>query len=329
MRRIALAFFALVLSLPLTGGAAPGDPPAIHTISCRVISGRPYTYRADLIALSVRFRNDSAYPLRSIVWRANYRGQPVDFIDDGEFSPGVLIDNNVAFETGSAHVNVGGLLANILVPRANANEIATSVTLPPYVGTADPENCTIVRAIRDDGTLWVDPGIAQFADRFVLPTPEPAPQATPPVSGDPISILPCSLYIDRGAGIKIRFRNDDPARTAARIVFRAAYESGGLDFTDNGSFAPGAIVTHTLRRSLPPQLDGVLYNDISDPRLCSVVSVQYADGSTWTNDRVPATPPALPTPVPSAMPFVPQGMRWNGMHGTPTPFPVASVTPSP
>jgi len=320
-----LAYFALsfVVVFSLPGETwADAAPPQIQVFSCRVLSGTPYVPVIDEIGLSVRFRNDSPDPLASIVWRATYAGQPIDFSDDGEFSPNVLIDNNVPFAAGTAYLNVLNAVVS-LATIFHPNPIKTTVALPLYAGTEDPQNCTIVRVVRADGSVWMNPDVAQDAHPFTQPTPLPSPDATPtaaPASGSPVALAPCSLDINRNAGLGVKFRNDS-THVADRIVFRAAYEDSALDFTDSGTFAPGDVIATYLKESLPNELSGRYFYDHYDAQRCAVVSVQYADGTSWVNASLPATPPPLPTPIPSAMPFNPMTARWNGRRSLPTPLP--------
>jgi hypothetical protein len=323
LRYVVLSFVFVVLSL----GAAPADtaPPQIHVYSCRVLSGTPNVPVVDEIGLSVRFQNDSPVALASIVWRATYDNQAVDFIDDGEFSPNILIDNNVRFASGTAYINP--LAAVISVATIfKPNPIKTTYALPLYAGTEDPENCTIVRIVRADGSLWMNPNVNQEARPFTQPTPLPAPDAVPsdPPDGAPIALMPCSLDIGRGVGLGVKYSNDS-THVADSIVFRATYEQSALDFTDRGEFAPGDVQAHFIKNPLPPELSGRSLYAHDDAQRCSVVSVHFADGTMWRNPALSAT---LPTPIPSAMPFNPMTARWSGRHGLPTPIPSGSPLPS-
>lgn len=328
-----------VLSFVFVGSSlawAPAEtaPPGVHVYSCRVLSGTPYVPIVDEIGLSVRFRNDSAQTLSSIVWRATYAGEAVDFTDDGEFSPNVLIDNNVRFAAGSAHINVLNAVVGIATI-FHPNPIKTTVALPMYVGTEDPQNCTIVRVVRSDGSLWLNPDVSQEARPFTQPTPLPRTDDTPspaPSASPSIALAPCSLDINRVEGLGVKFRNDG-TKVADSIVFRAAYEQSALDFTDRGQFSPGDVVSAYLKNPLPPELSGRFFYDHYDAQRCSVASVHYTDGSAWINPDLPAQPPPLPTPIPSAMPLNPATARWSARTSLPTPVPsstpLPSATPSP
>jgi hypothetical protein len=77
-------------------------------------------------------------------------------------------------------------------------------------------------------------------------------------------------------------------RTASAVIFAVGYRNAAHNFirrvTDEGSFAPGATITHTLS----------LYNDVtyagSATTLCVPVEVKYAGGTVWMAPSRPGNP---------------------------------------
>jgi hypothetical protein len=321
--------------LPLVLAAALAAParPNIHVYSCQVLSGTMLPQN-DEIGLAVRFQNNSGTTYRSIVWRAQYGPAWIDFVDDGTFSPSVRIDNYVLFEAGTTHFNWLGAAADVLAiaVHAPANQPVTKSPnlFQPYLGYDDPDNCSIVRTISDDGTLWVNADLTtQKPFVFASPSPSAAASPSPAPSPDPavpIDVTSCSPAIGGDAELGIRYVNLAP-RAAKRITFRIPYKDSGIDFADDGTFSQNAAIVHWLKRPLPQQLRNAAYVPFANPSLCSVVSVQYDDGSTWHNPNVTASPAPLPTPVADAIDW-PQLLRarWSQRHGMPTPIP--SQTPN-
>ncbi|MGB6985993.1 MAG: hypothetical protein WBD74_08500 [Candidatus Aquilonibacter sp.] len=309
-------------------GADPAAP-QLHVYTCRVISGTPWVPRKEEVAVSVRFVNDSPDTLASIVWRATYNGEPIDFTVDGEFSPNIVIDNNVPVITGSAHINPLATAVSLLTI-FKPDPVKFSIQLPMYAGTEDPENCTIVRVVRQDGSLWENPNVPQGPSTFATPPPLTLPDAvpSPAPSGVPIAMNPCSFDINRNIGLGVKYRND-ATKTVDSIVFRATYEQSGIDFTDTASVEPDSVVAHYIKEGTPPELQGRFLYDHDDAQRCSVVRVHFADGSSWINPDVPQTPGPLPTPIASEMPFNPLTMRFAAFHGTPTPLPSSSASSAP
>jgi len=164
-----LAVFALTFAM--TGVALPAqtlagnDTPSLHVFSCQTMSG-PVMPRTDDIGLLVRFRNDSSQAIREIVWRAKYGPTSFDVRDDGTFTPGTRIDNFDLVEQGSSHLDflkttVAALLLAGHVPSYPDKLMKSTIALPNYLSTADPDNCSIVRVNFADGTSWLNPDLDQ------------------------------------------------------------------------------------------------------------------------------------------------------------------------
>src|SRR5271154_6784338 len=177
----AIVAFLLALS-PFGGLHAMTAPPQIHVFSCQVLSGALVPQK-DEVGLAVRFRNESG-ALRSIVWRAKYGKNDVDFIDDGMFSPDIRIDNYLLSEQGKTRLSLLGLVADtFMLARGAPGDVpltTTSAVLPSYMGFKDPENCSIVRVTTQNGDTWINPALAQQSLALPARTPAPAsPIATP------------------------------------------------------------------------------------------------------------------------------------------------------
>ena len=329
LRYVTLSFL-FVAFLSTTGDAAL-EAPRIHVFSCQVVAGVLVPQR-DEVGLVVRFENDAPAELSSIVWRANYGAYPVDFIDDGTFAPKVQIDNFIAFERGTTYFNAGAAALDVaeLAFRGapTADMWKSNMALTPWLGTEDPENCTIVRVIAANGDVWQNAAVPQSIPNIPTPTPKPSGESS--VTRGPIQLVHCQLGMDgpdsRGY-LKVAFRSEDD-RPADTIVFRANYEGTGLDFSDRGTFSQHTLVTHFLKLSLHDALKTRTYAGFDDPNDCAVVSVHYSDGTSWNNDAIPATPGALPTPVPNALVLFRVKPKWQ-RHAVPTPMPSSSPASAP
>jgi hypothetical protein len=101
-----------------------------------------------------------------------------------------------------------------------------------------------------------------------------------------IRVLACSVTSSPDAShMFITFRNDT-TDVLNLIVWRGAYGSGWIDFTDKGSFAPGTVVTHDLRRfftTFKPRLDRH-YSRVGVDG-CTVVRTIGSGGVSWTYTR--------------------------------------------
>lgn len=332
-------FFMLCgLFLGCPAGAL-SEAPRVHVFSCQVVSGVPIVPQADEIGLVVRFQNDSPQALNSIVWRANFGRTPVDFIDDGTFSPGVRIDNGLLFERGHSRFNwTGAIIDAILIGGGNgraANQPLTKVdlTLPPFRGSEDPENCSIVRATFASGEIWKNAALTQEA--AVLPTPTPAPSLRQPSFTQthpapvtigptlPVAVQNCSLEISGYANLFYEFRNLSE-RVADSVTIRAAYLKDGLDFTDVGTFSKDVLIRHNLRFKLPAVMRLRQFASMPGSDECMVASVHYIDGTSWQNPLTPPTPEAYPTMPPDAISLGITTPAWKQRHAMPTPLPSAS-----
>ena len=325
----------------LSASRATPAPPSLHVISCQVVSGA-FLPQADEVGLAVRFENDSPSALTSIVWRAKYANGYVDFIDDGTFSPGVRIDNYVLSEQGTSRVNWGGVAATLMAiafhaPSASSTARITSTTLPPYAGTEQPENCSIVRTNAETGEMWNNSTIPA---QLLAITAQPhafrsvaAPIASAPATpSEPIHLQQCTLQVLNGQPhLEVVYRNTVES-VADQVTFRASYGSSGVDFSDQGKFSKGASITHDLRRDLPSGMSPHMYFSLNDPAGCAVVNVHYTDGTKWQNPSVAALADPLPTAVPDAIDlWNTRGIHWSGLRGvpTPSPTPAAAATASP
>jgi hypothetical protein len=322
----------LVTMAPPGGVRAAPAPPQIHVFSCQVMSGS-LVPRKDDVGLAVRFRNDGPDTLSSIVWRAKYGEGTVDFIDDGTFSRDIRIDNFVLAEQGSSHFNWGGLALNALalvgrgVPTASMT--TTNLVLPQYVSTSDPENCSILRATFEGGETWVNPELGQRTTMLTARTPVPVPSSTAVVAQtdalEPFQFSHCSLIVQLRSIAEVAFRNVS-TRVADRVVIRARFGKSGIDFVDQGTFAPDALIKHSLKKPPSDDLRELSYYSLDDPRDCAVVSAHFADGSQWLNPSIDATPGPPPTAPPDGMRFGTVWIRWAPRHGFPTPLPSPSET---
>ncbi len=295
----------------------------MHVISCQVGSGF-LVPRPDDVGLWVRFRNDGTTPLSSIVWRVKYGKSAVDVFDDGLFSPGVRIDNYALAEQGSTHINLTA--AALTLGALNVPLTKSNLALPPYLSTADPENCAILRATYANGDVWTNPQLDQTTTMLGIPTPIPTPTAQPSdeTKREPIQISHCTLIAAVESRLELVFQNASPA-TVDRIVVRGAYGSSGIDFADAGSFSPSALVHHWLKHAKIDDLRQQVYWSFDDPANCTVVSVHAKDGSTWQNPAVSESPGPLPTTVPDVMWVIPK--TWQ-RHASPSPVPAAELTPA-
>lgn len=346
MRLLGLACFTL-LCVPLLGVVTRQTTPAIHVFSCQVMS-QPDIFpalvpKSDEIGLAVRFQNESAQNLSEIVFRTPYEASDVDFIDDGTFARGIRIDSYVLFEAGNSKTNWWGIVGDLAMlglsrggdapfPTENVN-----VALPPYLSSEDPQNCTVVRTIASDGTLWENPAASQTPQILELPAPtlarkrgHPSPSPSPtPVSDPsrPVVLSSCSLLVYRGEFLTVHFTNQSN-ETLNELVVRAPYGSGALDFVDRGSFAPRVEITHHLRLKALDALHGRFLEQDATAEHCAVVRATFAGGTTWQNPVV-AAEAAVPTPIPDQLVVRLLSVRWTSRHAYPTPIPRASPTATP
>lgn len=334
-KRLAVAALAVIVcAAPATVSRAAPAAPAIHVFSCQVMSGILLP-RKDDVGLLVRFRNDSPSALTSIVWRGKYGKGFVDFVDDGTFARDLRIDNFVLAEQGSTHFNWGGFAFDAVAVAAHtlpsSGLMTTNIVLPPFVSLPNPENCSVIRATFDTGETWVNPDAAQQLALLTAPTPIPVPSAT--ASGaqaelpEPIAFSRCTLWVTPRPLVEVTFRNVW-TRPADRIVVRAPFGTSAIDFVDQGTFAPDTVVKHMLKKPVQDELRDQSYISLDDPRDCAIVSAHFADGSTWQNPAIGATPAPLPTPVADSIRIGHQKLNWAPRHGFATPAPSASDVPA-
>lgn len=132
--------------------------------------------------------------------------------------------------------------------------------------------------------------------------------STGPPSGSPIEVEDCKLQYQGGlmlaktGKLVIEFTNEGDV-TADMVRFRVAWGTNDAAFVrDQGKFSPGVTVKHEFKQS-----EGALISPLfSHPDLqCTVQSVHFADGSTWTMQTAsasltPAVAESMPSPSPSA-----------------------------
>lgn len=298
-----------------------------------MLTGQPILDTAFQVGLGVRFTNNDSVVYKEIVWRAKLGAGYVDFIDDGEFSPQIKIDNFLLANIGKAHVNILGAL---LAPRGSGIPIESEFRFPEYASLGDPENCQIIKTVTQDTEVaWSAPGVP-VEPHYVLPAPAPSTEATlAPGEVDapkgPIDIAHCHVFFPfrRGtAQVDVGFRSVAPGKTADIVTFRASYGRGTFDVTDNGAFANLDYVRHKLNAPIPDELGGRSYFGFDDPADCIAVSVHYTDGTQWTNPGAPAPMP-VPTKVPDELD---NGLgnwmvNWKLTQRFPAPTPSPTATP--
>lgn len=311
-------------------------PPAIHVYSCQTVSGL-FLPSKNEAGLAVRFTNSSQQPYRDIVWRARYGEGYIDFIDNGLFSPGVSIDNFLVFKASNERFSVGNLLLGLTLAMSGNNNgpnpWIANTDFVDYAGTEDPENCTIVSAIDGDGVKWTNPDAPLPHVRIPLDAAYglPSVKATPPPQfGGGIEVTSCAYWLHGRGTMDVVFHNAG-TQAVRRVVFRGLYRNSGIDFADDGVFSPNVKVEHSLKAPVPPQFRDALYLSFDEPALCPVVSVQYADGTSWQNPQIPATPGPYAAPVPDALVLMKEDANvWKRarVHGMPTPVPAPSSQPT-
>ena len=291
MRRICLALAiapAIAACLPTSLNAA-AERPNVDLLSCSVTaSDRAGNYgNASEGILYVRFLNRENRVLTGLTWRVPFGTGYLTFTDRGTFSPGVSIDNGIVI-TGPG-------------PRRSFQQ--------DYFSLDRPQDCALIAAKWDDGTVWRDPSPAPTAP---LPTIAPdsaptEPSSFPNAANDPVGLLSCSLQANEHAvgvngiatGLWVRFRNlSDKPLTA--VTFRGHYGAGGFNFTDAGTFQPGVMVKHWIRRKVPP-LPFFSFRSFDERASCDVLQATYADGTIWTNAATAQVEPPMPTPNPSGI----------------------------
>lgn len=294
MRRtmVILAGFLTSLSICAAVNAASGAPP-VTILSCQIGANtdeRP--------AMTVEFRNESAQQLTRIVWRARVAEGWLDFPDDAGAAPGVTVRRTLSWKVG---------------------------LLPGYY-SGNVDDCRAIAGQSVDGTHWGD---LDAPDHFVeTPRPDdatPVPASIDNATKDPIGIVSCIAFFERGrthgigrkngaAILGVRFLNLSSV-TIDRVVFRASYLDGGVDFVDAGRFSPHALISVPATRNYFGQrVVGQLISDLpatttfdyydldDDPRNCTTVSAHFVDGSVWQNPDVGPTTPPMPTAPPTLPP---------------------------
>jgi hypothetical protein len=120
--------------------------------------------------------------------------------------------------------------------------------------------------------------------------------------GGPAGVFGLGLRGDgqQEAILGVRFRNDSTV-TLTHIVWRARFESGWIDFPDDGTFSPGIQIDRFL--VISRHASGIWagkrlfpYDSTSTdvPENCAVIATTDAGGGTWRDPSAPAAPWRLP-----------------------------------
>jgi len=319
-----------------------GTPPPIDVSSCLVGTHQNLVHRTGLInaALLVRFQSNARQSYKLIVWRVRYGNGWIDFNDMGTFSPGVKILNAV-------------YLLNSAFP--------SPLPLTDYQNSGDPTDCQVVYARTADGAVWSrlapNDGQVSIPNPLLhqLDLPTPAGRGTSftslglswldgtmpdlplqPSDAPPIHISSClvgsrkNLVLPSGglinAALLVDFTSNAP-QAYTRIVWRARYGHGWIDFNDVGTFSPGTDILNALwiRNAgsvLDPMFPFVNYQNDGDVDDCIVVFAETADGTIWSRMAPNDGPFFITYPVgdeklsPSGIGFNFIGLNW--VDGTPT-----------
>ena len=283
--RMWLLPFAAVASVSSMAAAAGGTgaAPSITVLSCTV--GADAHERP---AMMVTFRNDGSDDLKQIVWHARFGPGWLTFPDQNDFPPGGQFTRTLSWKRG----------------------------LTPGYYSSDRSDCTVA---------------ATSTPEYFFPTPHPndatpVPPSIGNPSSDPIGIVSCKVSVNQGrprklgrkdgaALLDVRFRNL-ASKPIDRVVFRAHYLSGGVDFVDGGNFSPNTLIANrgtqrvlgqavvgSLSRWDLPVTTPVDYFDFDDdPNNCVTVSAHFSDGTTWQNPDVGPSEPPMPTAPPTLPP---------------------------
>lgn len=107
------------------------------------------------------------------------------------------------------------------------------------------------------------------------------------------------------AGLVVKFQVGGP-QSYKRIVWRARYGSGWIDFNDAGRFDPkvdilNALYIQNFSKGFfgGPRLPFADYQNAGDPSDCSVVYAESPDGTVWSQLAPDAKPFAIPTTPPA------------------------------
>ena len=149
----------------------------------------------------------------------------------------------------------------------------------------------------------------------IAAAPQPAATATPS-----FMLATClveskqDLAVTTGlvnAGLTVRFVNNGLG-SYRRIVWRARYGSGWIDFNDTGRFDPGVSIANYLYiANRPTKLFGgprypfAPYQNLADPTDCTAVMTETTDGVIWQDASFTATPMSIPTTPPEKGTTVP------------------------
>ena len=93
--------------------------------------------------------------------------------------------------------------------------------------------------------------------------------------GDPYTReTSAGLYVDRTRIVYVNHGDN----VATQVTFSLRYGGDSKNVVDSGSFARGATINHTFGDFIGDPWSGFR------PDRCTVVSVRYADGTTWHAD---------------------------------------------
>lgn len=122
-------------STPATIDNTSHDPIGIVSCQFAIVRGRAFGH--------VRFRNLSTHPVKDVQFRAFFGKAGLDFMREGMFSPGVLIDT--------------GDMTRRDLPQNAFGE---------YLTLDSPSSCTAVNATYADGSVWHNPTISRTEPPF-------------------------------------------------------------------------------------------------------------------------------------------------------------------
>lgn len=348
LRRVVLVPLALFLLLAVTPAPAvqtSGDAPSLAVTTCLIGSHPNLVQDAHGLinaGLLVSFKNDGSQIYKRIVWRARYGNGWIDFNDVGTFSPGIPILNG------------------LYVPNST---LAGPMPFSEYQNSGEAGDCEAVLTESSDGTVWAAkdfsdqpysipeplmnqenvptiPGSHIFFDMLGLrwqdgsmpPAPSQPWQAATTADAPPVKISSCLVgsHKDLGgnngglinAALLVTFTSSAP-QTYKRIVWRARYGNGWIDFNDAGTFSPGVQIVNTLEiensgTRNAPEFQFTEYQNKGEATDCSIVLAQAADGTVWSQ-LSPSDPPYV-MPYPFAgenapptgnLDFGLRGLKWT------------------
>lgn len=295
MRTILAWLLMFVAPLAATAQVtSSGDAPPIEVSHCLVGAHQDIGMRGPLInaGLLVTFKSHASQTFKRLVWRARYGNGWIDFNDKGTFSPEAEITNGLWIR----------------------NRAFAGPPLPfeEYENGDVASECTLVLAESKDGTVWTKRAPTDPA--FYIPTPfqgeniaskpafhrtinwqdgtQPGFQGLQPLDYPPIQVESCAVgaryNIPSGehnlnALLIVRFRVTGPEKYG-RIIWRARFGNGWVDFDDRGEFSPNISIENALYIRGP--LSGLRpYLNNGSPADCAVMYAETKDLKKW--NRIP------------------------------------------